>query len=202
MEQIWNGGSYDKKINAQGATNRLKTKATSHSARQQNHTKMNYSLRETWWLVTIEADATRNLSRTDGWIIQQVAASRDQCRYHYQVGSCYRTRFVRLESGPGGMYIKNGGGNKNSTGKYKTWLLSWQWTLELIFKLLGIAWDMWQHRNKALHKMSSTWPRILEVEINKKVMELYGLGSSMFVSSSQHPPETPTIRSTAATKCL
>jgi len=45
-------------------------------------------------------------------------------------------------------------------------------------KLLGIAWDMWQLRNEALHTHQDNQPRILEAEVNQKVQELNILGPS------------------------
>jgi len=35
---------------------------------------------------------------------------------------------------------------------YKSCKSSKRWTMELLKKLMGIAWDMWQHRNKACHE--------------------------------------------------
>ncbi len=50
-----------------------------------------------------------------------------------------------------------------------------QWTMERIKKLMGIAWDMWQHWNKALHKEPNNRALILETGINEQVTELYNL---------------------------
>jgi len=36
---------------------------------------------------------------------------------------------------------------------------SWRWTMELIKKLLGVAWDMWQHQNEALHEHQDNQPK-------------------------------------------
>jgi len=57
-------------------------------------------------------------------------------------------------------------------------------------KLLGVAWDMWQHRNKALHKNQDNRPCILEMEMNSMVTALYDLGPSAFTNSTslfKHP---------------
>jgi len=61
--------------------------------------------------------------------------------------------------------------------------LSKRWTSELIKKLLGVAWDMWQHQNKALHENQENRPHILETETNSWVTELYNLGPSAFTNS-------------------
>jgi len=55
---------------------------------------------------------------------------------------------------------------------------------ELLKKLLGIAWDMWQHRNKALHEEPDNCALILETEINKQVTEVYNLGAGAFSPST------------------
>jgi len=43
-------------------------------------------------------------------------------------------------------------------------------------KLMGIAWDMWQQRNKALHDEPDNRALIVEAEVNEQVMQLYNLG--------------------------
>ncbi len=50
-------------------------------------------------------------------------------------------------------------------------------------KLLGVAWDMWQHRNEALHENQDNRPRILEMETNSRVTALYNLGPGAFTNS-------------------
>jgi len=65
-----------------------------------------------------------------------------------------------------------------------------RWTTKLIKKLLGIAWDMWQHCNEALHEDPENRPQILETEVNQNVTELYGLGQGAFANSTslfKHP---------------
>jgi len=60
---------------------------------------------------------------------------------------------------------------------YKSRKLSKRWTTELLKKLFGIAWDMWQHRNKALHEEPDNYKLILETEINEQVTKVYNLGA-------------------------
>jgi len=48
---------------------------------------------------------------------------------------------------------------------------------------MGIAWDMWQHWNKALHEEPDNRALILETGINKQVTELYNLGAGTFSPS-------------------
>jgi len=55
---------------------------------------------------------------------------------------------------------------------------------KLLKKLLGIAWDMWQHRNKALHDKPDNWAQILETEINERVTKVYNLGAGAFSPST------------------
>jgi len=61
---------------------------------------------------------------------------------------------------------------------------SQQWTTELIKKLLGIAWGMWQHCNEALHEDKENQPQILEADVNQKVMEFYALRPGAFANSN------------------
>jgi len=45
---------------------------------------------------------------------------------------------------------------------------------------MGIAWDMWQHWNKALHREPNNQALILDAEINIHITELYSLGPGAF----------------------
>jgi len=68
--------------------------------------------------------------------------------------------------------------------------LSWWWTMELIKKLLGIAWDMWQHWNEALHENLDNRPQILETETSNTVTVLYELRPNAFANGNslfKHP---------------
>jgi len=44
---------------------------------------------------------------------------------------------------------------------------------ELIKKLWQVVWDMWRHRNSALHKMETGKVLIMEGDINKIVIQVY-----------------------------
>ncbi len=50
-------------------------------------------------------------------------------------------------------------------------------------KLLGVAWDMWQHWNEVLHENQDNRPRILEKETNSRVTALYDLRPGAFTNS-------------------
>jgi len=67
---------------------------------------------------------------------------------------------------------------------YKTRKSSWQWTTESLKKLMGIAWDMWQHHNEVLHEDAGNRHLILEVELNQQVTLLYELGHSTFANKT------------------
>jgi len=58
-----------------------------------------------------------------------------------------------------------------------------RWMSELIKKLLGVAWDMWQQWNEALHEKQDNRPCILEAETNTMVTALYELSPSAFANS-------------------
>jgi len=49
------------------------------------------------------------------------------------------------------------------------------------------AWDMWEHRNKALHELEENKPNILKAELNQQIWEVYGQGLS------QLPNDTHTL---------
>jgi len=68
--------------------------------------------------------------------------------------------------------------------EYKSGKSSKRWTMELIKKLMGIAWDMWQHQNKALHEEPDNRALILETGVNEQVTELYNLGAGAFLPSA------------------
>jgi len=67
---------------------------------------------------------------------------------------------------------------------YKSHKSSKQWMMELLKKLMGIAWNMWQHRNKALHKEPDNCTLIVEAEVNEQVTQLYNLGAGSFSPSA------------------
>jgi len=50
------------------------------------------------------------------------------------------------------------------------------WTAELIKKLWNIAWDMWDHCNKALHNSTNPHDDIIESKINDQVQEIFAYG--------------------------
>ncbi len=60
---------------------------------------------------------------------------------------------------------------------YKSRKLNKRWTTALIQKLLQIAWDMWQHRNHALHNSELNQSNILEGNTNVRLQAIYHLGS-------------------------
>jgi len=52
---------------------------------------------------------------------------------------------------------------------HKSCKSSKQWMTELLKQLIMTAWDMWQHRNQALHEDTNNRQGILEVEVNRQV---------------------------------
>jgi len=51
-----------------------------------------------------------------------------------------------------------------------------RWTSELIKKLLNVSWDMWEHRNAALHHSTLHQADIIESKINNQIRETFALG--------------------------
>jgi len=51
-----------------------------------------------------------------------------------------------------------------------------RWTAELIKKLWNISWDMWDHRNEALHHSQNARADILESRVNDQITALYQQG--------------------------
>jgi len=58
------------------------------------------------------------------------------------------------------------------------------WMTELLKRLMNTAWDMWQHRNRALHDKPDNRALILEQEINNKVTKMYQLGPGAFITGA------------------
>ncbi len=55
---------------------------------------------------------------------------------------------------------------------------------------MNTAWDMWHHRNQALHEETDNRALILEQEINNKVTKMYQLGPGAFITGAillKHP---------------
>jgi len=50
------------------------------------------------------------------------------------------------------------------------------WMTALLTRLMMTAWDMWNYRNKALHKLEINKQDILEANVNKQIREVYGKG--------------------------
>jgi len=57
---------------------------------------------------------------------------------------------------------------------FKSRQSSCQWTIILHTRLMMTAWDMWEHRNKALHEVEENKTNILEAELNQQIQEVYG----------------------------
>jgi len=55
-----------------------------------------------------------------------------------------------------------------------------RWTTELLKRLMATAWDMWQHRNKALHNSETNKSEILKDDINQEIQQAYGQGRASF----------------------
>jgi len=47
-----------------------------------------------------------------------------------------------------------------------------------------MAWDMWQHWNKALHETDDNCHTILEVKVNRQIAILYARGPNAFGNST------------------
>ncbi len=56
--------------------------------------------------------------------------------------------------------------------------------MELLKKLMEIAWDMWQHWNKALHEEPENRELILEQAINHQVTKTYQLSPGAFITGA------------------
>jgi len=48
-----------------------------------------------------------------------------------------------------------------------------RWTITLLTRLINTAWDMWQHRNKALHESEENKMGIVEADINQQIRQAY-----------------------------
>jgi len=63
---------------------------------------------------------------------------------------------------------------------------SWHWTTTLLTWLMTIAWDMWQHWNKALHKLEASRQEIVEADINQEIHQTYAQ-ESVALPQVAHP---------------
>jgi len=67
------------------------------------------------------------------------------------------------------------------------------WTAELIKKLWNVAWDMWEHQNKALHNSMNNHKLILEKDLNDKIKQIYAIGPGQLAQADiglmKHPLE-------------
>jgi len=55
---------------------------------------------------------------------------------------------------------------------------------------MNTAWDMWHHRNQALHEEPNNRALILEQEINNKLTKMYQLGPGALITGAtllKHP---------------
>jgi len=59
---------------------------------------------------------------------------------------------------------------------FKSRKSSWRWTIALLTQLIMMAWDMWHHRNKALHEEEASMQIILEDTVNQKIQWAYKQG--------------------------
>jgi len=59
---------------------------------------------------------------------------------------------------------------------FKSRRSSRRWTIALLTRLMMMAWDMWEHQNKALHEVEENRQIILEAELNQHIREVYGQG--------------------------
>jgi len=48
--------------------------------------------------------------------------------------------------------------------------------MALIIRLMMMAWDMWQHWNKALHESKVNWQEIIEDAVNQQISHVYKQG--------------------------
>jgi len=56
---------------------------------------------------------------------------------------------------------------------FKSRKSSRKWTTALLTRLMMTAWDMWQHRNKALHETEKNKQEIVEADINQQIRQVY-----------------------------
>jgi len=56
---------------------------------------------------------------------------------------------------------------------FKSRKSSKRWTTALIKRLMMTAWDMWHHRNEALHKSKTNQQEIIEASVNSQIIKVY-----------------------------
>jgi len=68
---------------------------------------------------------------------------------------------------------------------FKSRKSSKRWTTKLIKHLILTAWDMWQHRNKALHESKQNKQEIVEDNINQQIQQVYAQDTSQFPQAAR-----------------
>jgi len=87
---------------------------------------------------------------------------------------------------------------------FKSRKSSKQWTTELIKCLIMTVWDMWQHRNEALHESEQNKQEIVEDNINQQIQQVYVQDTSQFPQAARLLMKQPLqylLRLPASYKC-
>ncbi len=79
---------------------------------------------------------------------------------------------------------------------FKSRRSSRRWTIALLTRLMMTAWDMWNHRNKALHEQEENRSEILEAAVNQQIREVYEQGRQ------QLPPDAHTLMNRSLARLL
>jgi len=81
------------------------------------------------------------------------------------------------------------------TQQGQVWLVSQscksskKWTMELIKKLLNVAWDIWEHCNGALHNSPDAQQHIMESLVNNAIRDKYVQGTHILPQDAMHSSE-------------
>jgi len=79
---------------------------------------------------------------------------------------------------------------------FKSRRSSRRWTTALLTRLMMTAWDMWNHRNKALHEQEQNKQDILEATLNQQIQDVYNQGTSRLL------PDAHTLMKQSQTRLL
>ena len=67
-----------------------------------------------------------------------------------------------------------------------------RWAIELAKKLMGVCWDMWQHRNDVLHNDGQNFQRKVELaKADASIREEHAKGKDTLLKSDKFLPQVP-----------
>jgi hypothetical protein len=109
--------------------------------------------------------AVTQAARHYSWRVQNAVDQQSDIGWQYSLEGWLSIEWEMIQQ----EYLKDMG--SKASGKW--------WITELIKKLWGVAWDLWEHHNGSLHEQSNLVVEMKEEEINKNVQRLFHIATSV-----------------------